>query len=245
VVIPADIIVAAPLLWPWNNAKTKECYKEIARDLPVAITDLKVDAIFIYNDPTDWAADLQIITDLLMSENGYISKSSLKNGNPALVNNGWQGDGQPHLIFSNGDLFFASQYPNPCFGQGAVIAALEGIWNEVTNGTAKLKKTVLGKPGKHAYEFTEVVLKRHRKDLLGDNALDLKSVYMIGDNPTSDIQGANNFKGDGTKWQSILVETGVYKAGTKPKYEPTVTKRSVREAVGWALEREGYKNSLC
>jgi ribonucleotide monophosphatase NagD (HAD superfamily) len=105
----------------------------------------------IFNDLTDWAGDLMIITDLLMSEGGYIGKQSTKNGNSVLVNNGWQQDNQPDLIFSNGDFMFASPYPYPRFGQGAILAALKGIWVEATNG-AELKMTVIGKPGEHAYQ---------------------------------------------------------------------------------------------
>lgn len=36
----------------------------------------------------------------------------------------------------------------------------------------------------------------------------LEAIYMIGDNPRSDIQGANSMGG---KWHSVLVRTGVFK----------------------------------
>ncbi|GAA5825149.1 hypothetical protein JCM10212_006274, partial [Sporobolomyces blumeae] len=49
-------------------------------------------------------------------------------------------------------------------------------------------------------------------------------VYMVGDNPRSDIAGANAFG-----WESILVQTGVFR-GSKPEdseHVPTVVKKDV------------------
>jgi len=59
---------------------------------------------------------------------------------------------------------------------------------------------------------------------------------MVGDNPQSDIAGANAYG-----WQSILVKTGVFR-GDRPEdaeHVPTVVKRDVLEGIKWALEREG------
>jgi ribonucleotide monophosphatase NagD (HAD superfamily) len=72
----------------------------------------------------------------------------------------------------------------------------------------------------------------------------VKKVYMIGDNPESDIRGAtladsnNNKSASGLAWRSVLVETGVHEAGTKPEHEPTETRANVWEAVRWAVESE-------
>lgn len=61
-------------------------------------------------------------------------------------------------------------------------------------------------------------------------------VYMVGDNPASDIAGANNYG-----WESILVQTGVFR-GSRPEeaeHKPTVVARDVLEGIKWALKREG------
>jgi ribonucleotide monophosphatase NagD (HAD superfamily) len=64
----------------------------------------------------------------------------------------------------------------------------------------------------------------------------LGTVYMVGDNPSSDIQGANNFTSRlGTEWKSILVESGVHVAGAEPAHKPDAIMKSVKEAVEWAL----------
>jgi hypothetical protein len=67
---------------------------------------------------------------------------------------------------------------------------------------------------------------------------------MIGDNPHSDISGANAFRSPtGTvKWKSILVESGVYQAGSVPDVEPDMIVSGVKEAVEWALREEEERN---
>lgn len=62
-------------------------------------------------------------------------------------------------------------------------------------------------------------------------------VYMVGDNPASDIAGANAFG-----WESILVRTGVFRGKDEndAAHKPTVIQPNVWEAVRWALEREGF-----
>ena len=62
---------------------------------------------------------------------------------------------------------------------------------------------------------------------------------MIGDNPESDICGAILANETSSlAWRSVLVETGVYKAGTRPEYKPTEIKTNVWEAVRWAIGHE-------
>ncbi|KAG1716095.1 hypothetical protein ID866_1067 [Astraeus odoratus] len=69
------------------------------------------------------------------------------------------------------------------------------------------------------------------------NTLDLLAwnpSYMIGDNPESDIAGAN-----AAGWKSILVHTGVYNPRQgPPKYKPTYETEDVEKAVLWALGQE-------
>jgi len=54
----------------------------------------------------------------------------------------------------------------------------------------------------------------------------------VGDNPESDIAGANAHG-----WNSILLRTGVYQGGT-PTHAPTVISDDVEQGVMWAIERE-------
>ncbi|KAL5114244.1 hypothetical protein ACEQ8H_007896 [Pleosporales sp. CAS-2024a] len=232
VVTPGDILAAYPDVWPFSQ-QFLSYYSAFTRPLPAPIdpsspsTSLRIDAVFVYNDPRDWGLDAQILKDVLLSERGILGTLSSKNGNTSLPNNGYQQDGQPPIYFSNPDLLWAAKYHLPRLGQGGFREALEGIWAALTGGPAKgveLHKIVMGKPYKPTYEFAEKRLIQHRQDLtrLDSSKLGhLKRVYMVGDNPASDIAGGNNYTSPyGTDWASILVQTGVFVKGTTPAHQP-------------------------
>ena len=118
-------------------------------------------------------------------------------------------------------------------GQGAFRAALKGLWAEITNGTAELQHTVIGKPYQMTYEFAERQLRANSARIQQKPP---RKVYMVGDNPASDIAGANGYKSPwGTEWVSILVKTGVWR-GEKPAHEPKRVAKDVFDALQWALQ---------
>lgn len=245
VITPADILAAHPKIFPFEPL-LKTHYAVTAR--PLSTPNPKIDAIFVFNDPRDWALDTQIIMDLLLSEGGVLGTYSAKNGRGH-----WQDDGQPDLYFSNHDLFWSATYALPRFGQGAFQAALAGIWRQITAGKAELRRTTIGKPYSRTYAYAEAVLARWRAGLLEKNSnkeesvgetQPLARVYMVGDNPESDIRGANEYVSpQGTEWASILVRTGVWDRSRdgEPKYRPGAVVDDVKGAVEWALEREGWR----
>lgn len=268
VVTPADILAAEPEIYPFDPL-LKSVYASTARPLPRPLyrqrsgatssppsSSLKIDAIFVFNDPRDWALDIQLIADLLLSQRGHLGTYSPLNGDASLPGCGWQRDGQPPLYFSNADLFWSTGYQLPRFGQGAFQAAVAGVWRRVTGGH-ELDRRVIGKPCAETYGFAERVLDAHRRELLGESGgggsseAALKAVYMVGDNPESDIAGANSYaSGIGADWKSVLVRTGVWNAemhgeeALAGQFKPDVVVHDVREAVRWALEREGWKGAL-
>ena len=65
---------------------------------------------------------------------------------------------------------------------------------------------------------------------------------MVGDNPESDIRGANGYVSPfGSEWRSMLVGTGVYNGGeVKQGAEPDVKVKDVGEAVRYALEESAW-----
>lgn len=246
VVTPGDILMANPAVWPFSK-NFSNYYESFARPLPKPLdpTDptkgLKIDAVFVFNDPRDWALDTQVIMDLLLSSQGHVGTLSAKNGRADLPNHGYQQDAQPPLYFSNPDLWWAAAYPLPRLGQGGFREALEGVWAATTGGPSKgieLKKTVIGKPFQGTYEFAERQLRRNRVRSFGDTAdvPPLKRVYMVGDNPESDIRGANSYRSEfGSSWHSILVRTGVYDGG-EPIWTPQTVADDVQKGVQWALK---------
>ena len=196
----------------------------------------------VFNEPRDWALDIQLIIDLLLSIGGHLGTLSTKNGDSNLPNQGYLQDGQPELYFSNPDLLWAASYHLPRLGQGGFQAALEGVFNAITGGPANnvhLHRNLFGKPTHATFAFAENRLNQHRTALQGSDADKLKSVYMVGDNPESDIRGANEYRSPaGSRWDSVLVRSGVYRGG-KPAYEPKVIVQDVWDAVRYGLGKEG------
>lgn len=192
VLSPADIIVAYPDIMPFVNIQH---YVRWGRPLPCPLYDpltqppgpLKIDAIFTFNDPRDWALDTQLILDLLLSHKGILGTISSLNDNPTLPNRGYQQDDQPPLYFSNPDLFWAAKYHLPRLGQGGFREAFEGVWKAVTGGEEKgvtLQKKMFGKPFQATFEFAERRLVDHRNSLARTIKSypppTLKHVYMVG-----------------------------------------------------------------
>lgn len=251
-VTPGDLFLANPSIWPLSKVFT-DYYKKFARPLPNPVDPanpgkgLKVDAVFVFNDPRDWALDTQVILDLLLSSKGVFGTISDKNGREGLPNCGYQQDGQPHLYFSNPDLFWAAAYHLPRLGQGGFREALEGTWAATTGGPAsgvELLKTVIGKPCQGTYEFAERQLVRNRSRIFGGETVHpLRKVYMVGDNPESDIRGANSYVSvNGSDWHSILVRTGVY-AGGEPAWVPKTIADNVQKAVEWGIQDSKWQLS--
>ncbi|KAL6866808.1 HAD-like domain-containing protein [Trichoderma novae-zelandiae] len=257
-VTPADIIAANDKVYPFDNLR--ESLHRESRPLPdgkvvpnsidpyskdVPADALKIDQILVWNDPRDWSLDIQVIHDLLISHRGYLGTISDKNGNAQLPNNGWQQDGQPQLWISNLDLLWKTEYAVNRFGTGAFVEALKGVWAASTGG-AELQFSALGKPSRHTYEYAHDRLLHHAPEQphgKGDKRRPLRRVYMIGDNPESDIRGANEFApADGTQWVSILVRTGVWRetaAQREPRHRPAVVVDDVVDAIVWAMRNEG------
>ncbi|KAK3110032.1 hypothetical protein LTR53_016104 [Teratosphaeriaceae sp. CCFEE 6253] len=243
VVTPGDLICAYPDIWPFSKVFL-DYYRRFAKPLPRPITpahpadSLKIDAIFVYSDPRDWGLDATILLDLLLSSQGRLGTLSPLNGDASRPNHGYQQDSQPKLHYSNPDLWWAASHPLPRLGQGGFRAAFAGLWAAATNG-AELTYESFGKPEQGTYEFAERRLRAHRKRMVGSVGLNdpLRRVYMVGDNPESDIRGAGGYRSPfGSQWRSVLVETGVYQKGSKPNWAPTVVVRDVGEAVRWAVE---------
>lgn len=263
VIIPADILAAYPPVSPFTTDKAP------AYAQPLPSEDTKIDAVLVFNDPRDWALDLQVLVDVTLSDEGRLGTRRPANS------------AKPHIpiYFSNPDLIWANEYHLPRLGQGGFHAAFHGVIDSLRSAqrnervektykpsegvpiegrTAKgrsyqenlpiMKATVMGKPNRGTYLYAEEVLCEWRKKQLGlagldQNYGDVKTVYMVGDNPASDIRGANSFKSNkNIRWVSVLVKTGVYKGGNRTG-EAKVVVEDVLAAVKWVIERETIRKS--
>ncbi|KAI3384093.1 hypothetical protein SNEBB_006446 [Seison nebaliae] len=190
----------------------------------------KIEAIIVFGEPTNWESKLQIIIDCIVTNGqpdekdfpGYDNEERNRNEH-----------GQLPLIVCNFDVVFKHRASMPRFGNGAFVVALKHIYKSITQKEMKIQ-IMLGKPYQHTYEYAENMLNEKSKAF---NNECIERLYCIGDNPSVDIVGANHYKitkkGDKTNGNSVtvdnnskdnstkkyevismLVETGVYQAGT-------------------------------
>lgn len=269
VVTPGDILKACPEIFPFDPLHEFYDRQEILplpkpiyspkADPAVKLEDcLKIDAILTFNDPRDWAVDIQLITDLLLSHKGFLGTYSSRNGDISLPHlERWQNDGQPPLIFSNIDLQWSTGYHQSRLGQGAFHGAVRRVLQDLMAGWRyfDVRTFEFGKPFPATYAHAWATLDRHRRRL---GLPDLGVVYMVGDNPASDIHGTHLWNTHlrqssvdrrpalGPYWKSCLVRTGVWKEDARPlKRLPKGTKPyravdDVRSAVKLALEEQKW-----
>ncbi|RPB08758.1 HAD-superfamily hydrolase [Morchella conica CCBAS932] len=225
VIVPADVLAAYPAVSPFTIDKNPPH----AHPLP---ENVKVDAVMVFNDPRDWALDIQLLIDVVMSDKGRLGTKRRAD------------DDSPHvpLYFSNPDLLWANKYHLPRLGQGGFREAFVGVFRAVRKATGsrvRLTYEIIGKPHEKTYKYAEDVLWKWRQAQGVTEGV--RTVYMVGDNPASDIEGANRFKSDrGVEWVSVLVKTGVWREGDNTNGAKSVVE-NVLEAVKWAVEREKKK----
>ncbi|KAL4440223.1 hypothetical protein ABPG75_003224 [Micractinium tetrahymenae] len=216
-------------------------------DLPVYTRELKygspqhpIKAIFVFTDPSDWYRDLQLMVDVLTS--GGAPGHTCLPGTPP-----------PEVFFSNPDLLWANEFPQPRFGQGAFSACLETLYEKVTG--KPLKAHHFGKPHAAPYLLAEQLLLAQAQALglelpEGPEAapsssggssmqharmpLPFSGIFAVGDNPAADVRGAN---AAGAPWVSVLViKTGVARANCSRDPAQLVVD-NVEAAVDAALHR--------
>ncbi|TID15450.1 hypothetical protein CANINC_004416 [Pichia inconspicua] len=214
VIRPIDIIRAAPEIWPFTRYTTHEISNH-SLSPDISEIDLRsIDAIFVINDPRDMGSDLQITIDALCCDNGVITtrRKDLNSSIPSIP-----------IIFSNMDLQWSTGYSIPRFGVGAFRIAIKELYKTLNQGK-ELEEQTIGKPWPINFAYAEHVLNNEWLKISNNQfSNDLKistnfgskpteqlieKVYMVGDNPESDIRGGNDYG-----WETILVKTGVYKDG--------------------------------
>lgn len=250
VIRPVDIIRANPTIWPYHMF-TDEQIEEWGKDPSITKLDvdgdgcgenLPIDSVLCFNDSRAIGAELQLILDLINSENGILgTRRTIKSSKPSIP-----------IVFSNNDFLWSNEYKQPRFAMGALKIAVLTIYEKI-NGKP-LEQLTLGKPEKVCYDYAHHVLIDWRKVLLGEKeagnlclpplnaepeSTPFKKVYMVGDNPESDITGGNRYN-----WGSILVKTGVYQEGDfeiNPEYSrPSLgIFANVKEGVMAALKLNG------
>lgn len=217
IVVPNDIVAWDPTIAPYRVFTEEERKTSRPRDF----TKTNIEAIMVFSDSRDYATDMQIIMDLLQSEDGRLgtrAKDPIAQRIP--------------IYFSQGDLLCPTEHPYPRMSQGAFRIGLEAMYKALTG--VDLERVVYGKPELATYKYADEVMASWMETIHNDERLP-KNIYMIGDNPASDIIGGNMYG-----WNTCLVRTGVYQGEGNDKENPASfgVFKNVLEAVQTAIKKE-------
>ncbi|KAF2828611.1 HAD-superfamily hydrolase [Ophiobolus disseminans] len=217
IVVPNDIIAWDPTIAPYRVFTDAERATSRPRDF----SKTNIDAIMVFSDSRDYATDIQIIMDLLRSENGRfgtMAKDPVSQRIP--------------IYFSQGDMLCPTEHAFPRMSQGAFRIGLEAMYKSLTG--VDLERVVYGKPELATYKYADEVIASWMDTIHNDERLP-KNIYMIGDNPASDIVGGNNYG-----WNTCLVRTGVFQGGENDEENPASfgVFVNVLEAVKTAIRKE-------
>jgi HAD superfamily hydrolase (TIGR01456 family) len=171
---------------------------------------------------------MQIIMDVLRAKNGRLGTVA---EDPVAE--------RVPIYFSQGDLLCPTEHPYPRMSQGAFRIGLEAMYKALTG--ADLERVVYGKPELATYKYADDVLTSWMGELHGEERLP-EHIYMIGDNPASDIIGGNMYG-----WNTCLVRTGVFQGGDNDENNPANfgVFPNVLEAVKKALRNELGQDFKC
>lgn len=217
IVVPNDIIAWDPTIAPYRVFTEEERKTSRPRDF----TKTNIDAIMVFSDSRDYATDMQIIMDLLQSEDGRFGTRAKDPVSQRIP-----------IYFSQGDLLCPTEHPYPRMSQGAFRIGLEAMYKALTG--VDLERVVYGKPELATYKYADEVIASWMDTIHNDEKLPA-NIYMIGDNPASDIIGGNMYG-----WNTCLVRTGVYQGEGNDKENPASfgVFKNVLEAVQTAIKKE-------
>lgn len=217
VIVPNDIVAWDPSIAPYRQFTSEERATSRPRDFD----RMNIEAILVFSDSRDYATDMQIIIDLLRSENGRlktIAKDPISQRIP--------------IYFSQGDALCPTEHPIPRMSQGTFRIGLEAMYKALTG--EDMERTVYGKPELATYRYADEIMISWMEQLHGEERLP-KNIYMVGDNPASDIIGGNMYG-----WNTCLVRTGVFQGGDNDENNPASfgVFTNVLEAVKTAMKKE-------
>ncbi|CAN8076737.1 unnamed protein product [Agarophyton chilense] len=179
------------------------------------VSEMPIAAVFVMTDSLDWGRDIQLLVDVLRSD----GDRSRKHSDDQVVD----------LYFCNPDILFPTEYHLPRLAGGSFCVALQAVYTHVTG--KKLRFVQFGKPHSPNYQQAETLLRRQLGNM-GYCAQSLPTIYAIGDNPPSDVRGAN---ARGEPWRSVLVRTGNFKGENDEVDAAHVVVDDVEHAVKHAL----------
>ncbi|KAK0398200.1 hypothetical protein QR680_002472 [Steinernema hermaphroditum] len=141
-----------------------------------------IEAIIFLGEPLRWESALQLITDVLIT-----------NGNPASMEHKRTTKNYPHIpiVACNMDLLWMAEkgLPLPRFGHGIFLHCLAAVYHKLTGHDLHFE-AFLGKPSEISYVHAAHCIQRQAFAMKTECP---NTIYVIGDNPESDILGGNLF----------------------------------------------------
>ncbi|RCK64998.1 hypothetical protein Cantr_00687 [Candida viswanathii] len=151
VYIPLDIMKWNPAVSPYHDLTEEEdvCTRK------VDFSKIPIDAILVFADSRNWAADQQIILELLLSKNGVMGTESKTY------------DEGPQIYFAHSDFIWATNYGLSRYGMGALQVSIAALYREHTGKELKVNR--FGKPQKGTFKFANKVLAHWRQGVLDEH----------------------------------------------------------------------------
>ncbi|CAM5079876.1 unnamed protein product [Natator depressus] len=170
VVTIQDVRKAFPLLDMVDQSRRPKELPPLTTDFPT------IEGIILFGEPVRWETSLQLIIDVLLS-----------NGNPGAE---LAAVPYPHIpvLACNMDLLWMAEAKMPRFGHGTFLVCLENIYKKVTGRELKYE-ALIGKPSIVTYQYAEYLIKQQVERRGWPSSI--CRLYAVGDNPMSDIYGAN------------------------------------------------------
>lgn len=149
---PLDILKWNPAVSPYHDLTEEEiaCCKT-----GVDFGKTPIDAILVFADSRNWAADQQIILELLLSKNGVMGTESKTF------------DEGPEIYFAHSDFIWATNYKLNRYGMGALQVSIAALYREHTGRELKVHR--FGKPQAGTFKFANKVLSKWRKGMLDEH----------------------------------------------------------------------------
>lgn len=188
---PLDILKWNPAVSPYHDLTEEE---KVSCKENVDFSKISIDAIMVFADSRNWAADQQIILELLLSVKGVMG-TELKTY-----------DEGPEIYFAHLDFIWATNYKLLRYGMGALQVLIAALYREHTGKELKVHR--FGKPQVGTFRFANKVLSKWRQGMLDEH---LKKLSV--NDP--DASSADILVGeDGTEFiNQAKLESGSYSDG--------------------------------
>jgi HAD superfamily hydrolase (TIGR01456 family) len=169
------------------------------------------EAVFVFQEPSDYHDDLQLIIDVVRFDGVLPRTREEWEARRKAEAEGPPREQKVKVYFANPDLEYQALHPVPRFTMGAFVLCLKTLYREIVGRDLEL----------HAFGKPELLTYAYAAERLASQspARAITHFFCVGDNPKSDIRGANNMakltaaatsQGPVPVWSGILVRTGVW-----------------------------------